>query len=67
VIRTGLGGKDDRYTSFVIAAHRHGIDSVVLVNPNVGTTQTHIAPADKSQNQPWGALTDAGRSALGSM
>jgi hypothetical protein len=61
VIRTGLGGKNGRYTSFVIAAHRHGIDSVVIVNPNVGNTQRHMAPADNSLNRPWGAtaLQDA--------
>jgi hypothetical protein len=60
-IRTGLGGKDDRYTNFVITAHRHGIESVVLVNPLVNNTRKHFAPADQAANRPWGAqaLQDA--------
>jgi hypothetical protein len=60
-IRTALGGHGDRYTSFVIKAHQHGIGSVILVSPFADNTKKHALPADASAGHPWGlpALQDA--------
>src|SRR6204780_5487414 len=61
-IRTSLGGHGNRYTTFVVTAFRHGIGSVVFVNPSAGgTNNTHTLPADKAAGRPWPvpALSDA--------
>jgi hypothetical protein len=60
-IRTALSGHGDRYTSFVIKAHQHGIGSVVLVSPFANNTGKHALPPDASAGHPWGlpALQDA--------
>jgi hypothetical protein len=60
-IRTSLGGHGDRYTSFVIAAYRHGIGSVILVSPFANNTAKHSLAPDASAGHPWGlpALQDA--------
>ena len=61
VIRTTLGGKNDGYTNFVIKASRHGIRSIVMLSPNKGGSNAHIAHADSHAGRGWAmpALSDA--------
>jgi hypothetical protein len=53
VIRTTLGGKNDKYTAFVIKAFQHGIGSIVMVSPNKGGTGVHTSPANTAAGRGW--------------
>jgi hypothetical protein len=60
-IRTALGGKNDRYTAFVVKAFKGGIGSIVMVSPNAGGKGLHTAKANPSAGRGWAmpALSDA--------
>jgi hypothetical protein len=60
-VRTALGGRDDQYTAFVINAFKHGIGSVVMVDPFAGNTEKRALPKDAAAGRPYGlpALSDA--------